>query len=141
MTDVVWQAMIAAGVTIILTWMQMRTKLAVEQASQQATKKANQVATKMEEAAVRVEEVKDTLNGRTEKFDELKDVALATHTLVNSNYEIQLQLTATYARELVELTRKLGLNIERAEAAAETAERLLAEHQAKQRMVDKRKPS
>lgn len=55
----------------------------------------------------------------------------ATHILVNSNFGTQLKLNAVLSRRLADITEK-QIDIE----AAETAERLLRDHEAKQSIVD-----
>jgi hypothetical protein len=120
-SDVLWQALIAAVVTLVLGWMQMRTK--------------NAVVTSAENAAVKVETVKNVLaavDTRTsQKLEDLADVTNATHTLVNSNMGVQLQLNATLARRVAELT-KSPLDAE----VADKADRMLSDHQSRQSIVD-----
>jgi nitrogen fixation/metabolism regulation signal transduction histidine kinase len=121
MSDIVWQALIAAGVTLVLAWMNQRTKNAVTSAA--------------DKAATKVEEVKDTLESHNEasadKLAEMAEVGEATHTLVNSAMGAQLRLHAATARALAEQT-----HLPAHTAAADLAEKLLAQHEAKQRRVD-----
>jgi len=86
-------------------------------------------------AATQVSAVKRTLETATAtsdaKLDSLGKVATATHALVNNNMAVQLRLNAALARRLAELTRDLS-DIR----AADLADQLLAEHEAKQAVVD-----
>ena len=153
-SDVVYQALIAAAVAVILGYLQMRTQTAVKRAADSAseaathaaavakvlTAKTDQAASSaakaVEVVAVKAEEVKQTLSDNTEataaKLEGLAKVAVATHTLVNSNMAQQLRLNAAVTRRLADLTR------EPADAkAADLAEQLSAEHAAKQAVVDR----
>ena len=85
---------------------------------------------------LKVEEVKSTLartGAATElKLIEIANVGIAVHTLVNSNMGVQLKLNAVVSRRLAEITK------DRADlAAAELAQGLLHEHEAKQAIVDR----
>jgi len=117
----------AVGI-IVVSIMQLRTKQAVDSAD--ANRKAESVA-----AITKTEEVRTTLQASTAATDTqlagLKKVAVDTHTLVNSNMERQLRLTATALRRVSELTKNLD-----DEKAAALAEALLQEHVAKQAIVD-----
>jgi hypothetical protein len=127
-SDVVWQALIAAAVTLILARMQRDTKKAVKEAGDEATASADA-------ARVRTEEVRRVLSTTTqatgEKLDGLAKVAKDTHTLVNNNMGVQLRLNAELSRWKADQTK----HPEDA-AAADAAERLYAEHVAKQAVVD-----
>jgi len=95
-------------------------------------------------AAVKAtEDVKNTLKTTTtnttnlitesaEKIENLRVVAKATHTLVNSNMEIQLNLNKVVTRRLADFTKD-SKDIE----TADLAERTYNEHVAKQKEVDK----
>lgn len=86
-------------------------------------------------AAVAVEEVKTTLLASTTaanvKMDNLAAVAKDTHTLVNSNMGVQLRLTATALRRIADITKDPA-DVK----ASKLADTLLAEHIAKQAIVD-----
>lgn len=122
MSDLVWQALIAGIVTIALAYMQMRTKNAVDSAS--ADRKAEAAA-----ATSKAEEVRATLE--SSKID--TDAKLGEiHTLVNSNMERQLRLTAAALRRIANLTKD-----PKDKKAAVLAEDLLQEHIKKQAIVDR----
>lgn len=92
-------------------------------------------------AHFRVAEVKETLARTTTvvdgKLNELALVASATHILVNSNMAAQLKISAVALRRLADLSRLADLPQYADDlAAAELAERLLHEHNAKQSIVD-----
>lgn len=101
--------------------------------------KQGMVATKVEDAAVKVEEVKTTLaisNQVTkEELHEIKEVGIATHTLVNNNMGIQLKINVVALRRIASLC---DATLEDKEAA-EMAEKLYSEHMAKQAIVDNAK--
>jgi hypothetical protein len=79
-------------------------------------------------AAVKVEEVKTALKASDAHTDEkLDDI----HTLVNSNFGVQLKISAIALRRLAGLTKDAD-DI----AAAATADKALVEHERKQRIVD-----
>lgn len=65
------------------------------------------------------------------KLDLAAKVAKDTHTLVNSNMGVQLQLSAVSLRELADLKKT-----PKAEAQAKLAEMAFVEHQQKQAVVD-----
>lgn len=128
MSDVFWQALIAGIVTLVLAYMQMRTKQAVVSTASDAKIEVVKVAEK-------AEQVKTTLEVSTKKTDAaligLARVAKDTHTLVNSNMGIQLKLHAATSKRLA-LISKDPDDI----AAAELAELLFQEHNKKQAIVD-----
>lgn len=122
MSDVVYQALIAAIVTIVLAVINLR-----------AAKKVAQKA----------EEVKTTLvqtTARTDgKLDDLTDVARDTqetgekvHVLVNSSMSAQLKISMIALKRVAELTKHPDDL-----AAAELATKLYHEHEGKQKLVDK----
>lgn len=88
-------------------------------------------------AAKKVEAVKVALeaSGKAtdKKLDAIAEVGDATHTLVNNNMGIQLKLNAVTLRRLAGITKKTGDR-----EAAIAAEKLYAEHMAKQAVVDAR---
>jgi hypothetical protein len=119
-------------------------KVAVTAAQTEATRMADakeakaslaRVAEKAADAAQKVEDVKDSLDERNTvtntKLDGLAKVADATHTLVNSNMGAQLKLNAVVTRRLADLTQDPTDH-----DAAALADKLLAEHQEKQAIVD-----
>jgi len=115
--DVVWQALIAGVVTIILAWMQQRTRAVV-----QATAKA---------AAAEVSEVKETLAETTKNQD---GKLTAIHTLVNSNRGETLLIASVALDRVAQLTGH-PKDVE----AAVVARKLLQEHEAQQKIVDESK--
>ena len=130
-TDVVWQALIAAFVTLALAWMAQRTKKAVEKGAEESKEAAGA-------AAGKVEDVKQTLDesttATTAKLSQLEHIATSTHTLVNSNMSAQLKISAVALHRIAELTKHPD-DI----AAADLAAKNLSEHDAKQRIVDQGK--
>ncbi len=120
-SDVVWQALIAAVVTIILAVMQRRTQ--------------NMVQRTADDASAKVDQVKADLNTSTAeknaKLDNLTQLSEKTHALVNSAMGAQLRLTAETARAKAEVTKD-PIDM----VAAGTAERLYKEHQVKQAKAD-----
>ncbi len=95
-------------------------------------------AKKVEQAAVKVEDVKKDLQKTTEltekKLDNIVKVANDTHTLVNSNMGVQLRLNAELSRWKAESTKT-----PEDEQAAVTSEGMYQDHLRKQAVVDKRK--
>lgn len=127
MSDVVWQALIAAVVTLVLAWMQRATKKAVEGvkdanlvASDAATTRAAEVKTDLLKAASKVESQLE----RVEKLGvSTHTLSVANHTLLNGGMEIQLQIAALALRRVADMGGD-ELDIR----AAEYAEQRLAEH-------------
>lgn len=126
MSENVWLALIAAVVSIapnliglVIIYMKMK------QAALDAAKK--------------VEEVKNTLEvteeKKSEEMKELKRVADATHTLVNSGESTRLRLLAVALRRVADLTTDMP-GSEEDRKAAEIAEQAYQSHEAKQRIVD-----
>jgi hypothetical protein len=70
------------------------------------------------------------------ELKKVKDIAVDTHTLVNSNMGAQLSISAVALRQIAFLTKD-PVDVE----IASKAEKLLAEHEAKQRSVDASKES
>lgn len=93
------------------------------------------IAIKQDEAAVKAQEVKTTLDNKVAKTDanlvDLKTLAASTHILVNSHMKNQLQVNAALAARLAALT---GLPTDK--EAKETADKLLAEHEEMQNAAD-----
>src|SRR5678816_499543 len=120
-SDVVWQALIAACLAIVLAVLKYSSE-----------KRADERAKKAE---VKVEEVKTTLETNTTHTDEkLADIAKQasdTHSLVNSGSLVQLKINERSARRLAGITKDPE-DIKDLEAA----ERMVREHEAKQAKVD-----
>ncbi len=153
MGDVVYQALIAACLALVLEWMRRSTNNAIRAASDSAQADAAAAAHKATEkvttdaanvrtaarataeVAAKTEEVKRTLEATDVKtamrLDNMADVAAATHTLVNNKMAVQLQLNAVVMRRLAGLT-----NDAEDVRAASAAEDLYREHMAKQAAVD-----
>ena len=113
-SDVVWQALIGAVVTVVLAYMQMRTRNAVKDSSTAAGETAANV--------------KSALAGHTMLIDEkLNDI----HTLVNSQRGATLLNLAMTARAKAVITNEPA-DI----TAADAAESEYAHHQRQQRAVD-----
>ena len=125
MSDAVWLAIVGIAAMAVKEWFDDR--------------RAGRVAAEAKEAAAvaakEVKDVRDTLDVTTTKaeakMDNLGKVAKATHTLVNNQMAVQLRLSA------VALRRVAGLTGDAADVkAAEMAEVAMAEHDAKQAVVD-----
>lgn len=112
MSDLVWQAIIAGTVTIILALIQIWAGVI-------SRKALNNVA----------KEVKDT----SVTLKTIEKVGKDTHTLVNSNMGIQLKLGMDLS-EFKAITTKLPEDI----AAANLARSMYQEHVKKQNVVDRR---
>jgi hypothetical protein len=113
-SDVVWQALIAGVVAVVLAYMQMKTRQTVQSTADRAATKA--------------EEARTTLDNTNQRTDKKLD---SIHTLVNSAMARQMQITCTALKRLADMTGK----IEDADAAAE-AQRIYDEHLKKQGVVD-----
>lgn len=107
--------------------------------------RGKQAAEERREAAIKVEEVKQALqvsDAKTEgTLEEIKATTQenqatgeATHTLVNANYGAQLKISALALRRIAAITKDPD-----DVAAAELAEKLLKEHNEKQKTVDDKK--
>lgn len=117
----------------------------VEEASVKAAAaavKVEEVAVKADRAAVKVEEVKTALDSATSatqtqhddtvaKLEALAKVSTATHTLVNSQHGIALSTVYEQALKIAHLTGDPADMVK-----ADTARQKLAEHEAKQSVVD-----
>jgi hypothetical protein len=129
-SDVVWQALIGAIVTIVLAWMQQRTKKAVETTGKKAAEKADEVAGKVAEVAVTLGNNTTTTEA---KLSEIAKVGEMTHDLCNSGMLEQKRLVAVSARGKADVTH------DRADIkAAEAAEEIYEEHKSKQKVIDSR---
>ena len=93
------------------------------------------VQAKVDDTATKVDSVVGGAKARDVKLDALSVVTSDVHKLVNSNMGAQLKISAIFARRISDLTSKP----QDATIAAE-AERLLADHIAKQAIVDENKP-
>ncbi len=113
---------------------------AAAQDRQEAARKVAEVARAQAETSRHVEDVKDALKQSTVaaavKADEGLKIAKDTHTLVNSNMGVQLRLNAELSRWKANQT---GLPEDA--RAADVAERMIREHEAKQRLVDDATPA
>lgn len=123
-SDVVWTAIIGGAVTVILAVLQIINTHAIRVASN----KAGTAAKSAQSSATIAAASADDLN---RKADDLAVVAGKTHTLVNSNMGVQLKLNSVVTRRLATLTNDADDM-----AAAALAEKLLGEHEAKQKAVD-----
>lgn len=114
MSDVVWQALIAGVVTLILAWMQHR-------------------------ASQKVEQVRETLEKNTirqdDKLDGIAKVGEDTHDLCNS---AMLEQKHLYMIKCKEAAIESGKESDRKEA--ERAEEVYLKHKAKQEQMDAKKP-
>ena len=135
---VVWQALIAAVVTLALAWMNQRTKNAVDTGTSKASKSADDAADKAVVAAAKVAEVKTTLDENTARTDEklqsISKTTEAVHVLVNSSMSAQLKISMIALHRVAELTHHPE-DI----AAADLAEKLFREHEEKQKTLDSMK--
>ena len=101
---------------------------------EKVAKKAEEVKTALEEGAIErqhnAEEVKKALQATNKTQDQKLS---SIHTLVNSNMGAQLKISAIALRRVADLTKHPN-----DVAAADVAEKLLDEHEAKQATVDKK---
>jgi len=123
-SDVVWQAIIAGGVTIVLAYIGTRTNKAVREVKDMA-----------QDAAEKTEEVKTTLEEANKEarvhMAEIQKTGIDTHTLVNHNMSIQLKLNLELSRWKAQQTKDIvDIN------AANLAEAMYKAHIAKQAIVD-----
>jgi hypothetical protein len=141
-SDVVWQACIGGVVTIVLAFMQYRTKMSVDKGISNNVDTARIVAENVEQvkataqvAADKVEEVKaaltDTNTQTKDKLDDLAKTANATHTLVNSNFGVILKTASIALHRVAELTGHAD-DI----TAASSAQKALDDHESKQATID-----
>ncbi len=113
MSDVVWQALIAALLAMYMEWSRRQAAGKVENVRKSLASNNSEAATSMEN---------------------LTAVADATHALVNSQHGIALATVYEQAMKIAELT---GDPADRAKA--ERAKRNLVDHEHKQARVDDRK--
>ncbi len=77
-SDVVWNALIAGAVTIILAWMQNRTKKAVVETGTNADVKADVREQKLDDVAKKIEVVHKTTNSmKDELVQEVRQAGFA----------------------------------------------------------------
>jgi hypothetical protein len=141
--DLVWQALIAGCVTIVLALINRsgtrQVVATVDKASTKATQSSSQVANTIsytaKEAAGKVAEVKETLIDSTQdtgdKLAGLLKIGEATHSLVNSNFGVQLEIGAIALERVAEYSKKPE-DME----VAKMARKRFEEHAAKQKAVD-----
>lgn len=86
-------------------------------------------ATAVEQVKTDLTNTQDVVNG---KLDKAQEIAEKTHTLVNSNMGAQLKMHALLCRRMAEKTGEPDDL-----SAATQAEKLLAEHEDKQAVVDR----
>ncbi len=119
-------ALMFALTALAQEWLRQRAE---ERAAREAKVAAAVVAAK-------VELVKDALNINNKvtdkKLESITKTGEAVHVLVNSSMSAQLKISAIALRRIADMT-----NHPDDIAAAELAEKLLAEHLAKQEIVDK----
>jgi len=96
---------------------------------EEAAVKTEEVAVEVRTAAVKTEEVKQALEVSAHSADKKLD---AIHTLVNSSMGAQLKIAAVALRRIAMITK-----LKEDEVAAEEAELLLGAHEKKQSIVDK----
>ncbi len=130
LSDVVWQAVIGAVVTIVLAWFQMRTRATIKKTADDAAVKVEEVKKNTQKAAVKVEEVKETLQttsmATSNKLEAIAKMGESIHTLVNSNMLAQLKISMVALSRVADVT-----NDPKDRAAAELAEKLYREHEMK----------
>lgn len=114
--------------TVIIAWMQSRVKTAVDTAGATAAVAADKASDRTEEVR---DELKLTASTTSQKLGALKSIATDTHTLVNSNMEKALLISAIALRRVASMSNDVG-DID----AANVAEAALAEHRKKQKIVD-----
>lgn len=135
LNDVTWQALIGAVVTIVLAYMQYRTRTTVQDTADESKVKVKEVRVRVEEVKESVDDIKDAVEQKegemAERLKSIARIAQDTHTLVNSNMGVQLEAVA---RGLREIARLRGLPGD--DEAASAAEAAYQDHERKQDMVD-----
>ncbi len=118
MSDIFWQALIGGGVTIVLAYMQLRTKQTIERTGKAASHEARQVRDTLAE----------TTSATTGKLD-------AIHVLVNKRYGAALD-------RIYKLALKVARDHDTPENRAEVdqAKKDLLDHDAQQKIVDQEPP-
>lgn len=124
---------IAAGIVLALS--QIANLMINLKGHRQAATAARSAEGSAQNAAVEVKEVKtvlnETKNEQGGKLDQLAVVLDKTHTFVNSNMEIQLDLNERLARRVWEVSKHTS-----DKEVWEAAKRKLEEHRKNQRIVD-----
>ena len=135
-SDQIWLALIAAGVVIIPIIVNNR---AAKQTRKEAREDARMARSAEILAAVKVKEVKTTLEESTAAFgsqlDSIAKTGQDTHVLVNARMGAQLKLNMIATRRLADMTKGQPGG-EADEEAAKLAESLYREHEKKQAIVD-----
>lgn len=142
MTETVWQAIIAATVTIVLSiiqlWtviIQLRTKKTIEETTAAAARKVEEVKATARHAATKVEEVRETFIRdaivKDELLNSLVDVTNKTFALANGAFSAQLEIASSALRKIADMQGSPE-NLE----AAEVAERLFSQHKARRAAID-----
>jgi hypothetical protein len=111
MSDVFWQYLLGGCVTIVIAWMQSRTRRSIDAGNRDAQDR----------------DVQSNL-----RLDKIEQTGEATHMLCNSAMLAQKRLTAKIAREKANITHS-GIDV----TAANAAEEDLLEHERKQANLDK----
>lgn len=114
MSDIFWQTLIGGGVTIVLAYMQLRTKQAIERTASAAAHETRQVRNTLAE----------TTSVTAGKLD-------AIHVLVNKRYGAALD-------RIYRLALKVAASHDTPEnrADVEQAKKDMADHEAQQKIVD-----
>jgi hypothetical protein len=128
-SDVVWNAVIGAIMTIVVAWMQMRTKLSVDKGNDDNAKVAGVQAKKTEEVKVALATNTADTNKR---LDDQGKTLVTVHTLVNNDMHKALATIADLARWKANQTQ-----VPEDAHAADAAELNLKAHDFKQDTVDK----
>lgn len=141
LTDAAWEGIskITAAIVPVLLICITLISTVVVWLLKRIDNKASAAAAEASKAAVKADRVETTLANTTKDTDlklcEIKDISVATHTLVNSNYGASLMATLIALRNVERLT-VVEEDRTAARAAVVEAERLYADHQAKQADVD-----
>ncbi len=141
-SDIVWQALIAGVVAVILGWLQVRTRDVVQKGIADAAagdevraQKIDEVAAKLERstaiATAKTDEVaaklQDSTTATTAKIEENTAITKVIHSLVNNAMTVALSSVAELQRWKATQTKTM-----QDADLADKAERALAEHKAKQ---------
>jgi hypothetical protein len=126
-SDIVWQAVIGAVVTIVLAWMQRQTQIAVAQTGKKTQETVTETATAAAEKVAEVKVHLETVTAKNEekaavveqKIDEIAKVGKISHDLANSAMASQKRMMADVSKAKAD---ESGSPTDRALAdAAETA--------------------
>jgi hypothetical protein len=145
LSDTVWQAIIAAIVTLVLGYMQYRLQVLLKSTSSDAADRVKAVKRDLAESTsatvAKVESVKQDLaestNATAARLDGIAKVANDTHTLVNNAMGIELRKNEELANRIADMP---GSTNAQKDAASEAADKS-ARHQRKQDKVDDHDPS